>query len=65
MRTFALLSLISAPLALSSSHGHDAHRRHEIGKRAGAEINLHKRFNDVRLTFYDAGMLVAIYSRRI
>jgi len=56
MRSITLLSLISAPLALSSSHGHDARRHHEIGKRTGAEINLHKRFDDVRLTFYNAGM---------
>jgi len=56
MRSTALLALISVPVVLASSHGHDARRHHEVAKRAGAEVNLYKRFDGVRLTFYAAGL---------
>lgn len=59
MRSTALLALVSVPMVLASSHGQDARRHHEVAKRAGAEVNLHKRFDGVRLTFYAAGLSVA------
>ena len=64
MVSATLLALISAPLALASSHRHNARHHHEVAKRATAEINiinLHKRFNGVTLTYYNAGMLVVVY----
>lgn len=61
MRSTTLLALISAPLVLASSHSHDARRHHEVAKRAGAEVNLHKRFDGARFTFYAAGLSVAVY----
>lgn len=58
MRSPILLAVISfvLPLVLASSHGLGARRHHEVAKRAGGDVELHKRFLNARFTFYDVGL---------
>lgn len=57
---FALLSLV-LPLVSANSHEQSSRRHHQIAKRAGSEVDLHKRFSGARLTFYDVGLFVDIH----
>jgi hypothetical protein len=58
MRSPGLFTLISfaLPLVLAGSHGLGARRHQEVAKRAGSEVELHKRFSNARFTFYDVGV---------
>jgi hypothetical protein len=61
MRPFSLASCLALALpflVVADSHGDAAHKRHhhEVAKRAPADIQLHKRFENTRFTFFATGL---------
>lgn len=51
---FTLLAF-ALPLVIASPHEHHL-RQTELKKRSGADVSLHKRISNARITFYDAGL---------
>ena len=54
-------SFLALPLvAFANPHASVHHARHaEIAKRQSSDIQLHKRYEDARWSFYDVGLSVA------
>ena len=61
--TFLGLSLLTVVLpfaAYAEPHANPAHHRHrDIAHRARGDVQLHKRYDNARFTFYDVGLCVS------